>query len=556
MIKEIRLRFGRTPESEVEKFGSTPVTIFVGPNNSGKSLILQELHRYCHTGVQSQKNLLIDSMVFDELTKEEALKKLAECELSHLPDECLMEGSVVVGKRGGRIYGQKEQLLRCLEQPNSHPADYAQFFLQSDNLMLSGSTRINLVDEQEGGDLQEPPSTSMQLLFRDETKRTEVRRIVFEAFGRHLVIDPTKLGKLNVKLSNTAPESSDFERSLSEAAIAYFNEALAVQGMSDGVRAYTGIVMEMVAGDPAILLMDEPEAFLHPSLAFSLGREAALACSKAHKRLFASTHSPQFLMGVIQSGVPATIVRLTYQSGKATARILPSASLLKLMRNPLLRSSGTLTGLFYEFVIVTESDADRAFYQEINERLLRFMPEWGIPNCLFIHSQNKQTLKTIIKPLRGLGIPTAGIVDVDVLKDGGGVWTELLSSVNIPELEHQALGTIRAAIKGECESTGKNMKRDGGVAILQKAQREAADNLFDKLAQYGLFVVRGGELESWLPQLEATGHGPQWLIDMFSKMGEDADMQNYVRPSVNDVWSFVSEIRKWFLDSSRRGIPT
>jgi hypothetical protein len=37
------------------------------------------------------------------------------------------------------------------------------------------------------------------------------------------------------------------------------------------------------------------------------------------------------------------------------------------MRNPLLRSTGVLSGLFYEFVIVTEADADRAFYQEIND---------------------------------------------------------------------------------------------------------------------------------------------------------------------------------------------
>src|SRR5260370_23066181 len=84
------------------------------------------------------------------------------------------------------------------------------------------------------------------------------------------------------------------------------------------------------------------------------------------------------------------------------------------MRNPLLRSTGVLGGLFYESVIVTESDADRAFYQEINERLLRFQPERGLNNALFLNAQNKQTVPTILAPLRQLGIPAAGIVDVDV----------------------------------------------------------------------------------------------------------------------------------------------
>ncbi|MBK9168926.1 MAG: hypothetical protein IPM24_15855 [Bryobacterales bacterium] len=102
----------------------------------------------------------------------------------------------------------------------------------------------------------------------------------------------------------------------------------------------------------------------------------------------------------------------------------------------LLRSTGVLSGLFYEFVVVTESDADQAFYQEINERLLQFKPEWGIPNCLFLNAQNKQTVQTLLRPLRKLGIPAAGVVDVDVLKEGGANWTNLLSSAHLPQLSH------------------------------------------------------------------------------------------------------------------------
>ena len=110
-------------------------------------------------------------------------------------------------------------------------------------------------------------------------------------------------------------------------------------------------------------------------------------------------------MGCIQSGAPINIVRLTYRDNIATARLLASKELLALMRNPLLRSTRVLDGLFYEFVVITEADADRAFYQEINERLLRFKPDWGIPNCLFLNAQNKQTVRTVLEPLRSLGIP-------------------------------------------------------------------------------------------------------------------------------------------------------
>ena len=325
---------------------------------------------------------------------------------------------------------------------------------------------------------------------------------------------------------------------------------------SDGVKAFTGIIMEVIAGDPRVILIDEPEAFLHPSLASKLGYEVSRAALSADKRVFFATHSPTFVMGCIQSGAPVNIVRLTYRDGVATARVLPSSELLELMRNPLLRSTGVLSGLFYEFVVVTESDADRAFYQEVNERLLRFNPEWGIPNCLFINAQNKQTVQTIIRPLRQLGIPAAGVVDVDVLKDGGSNWTNLLSSANIPAIAHGSLATMRSAVKQAMDNTGRNMKRDGGIAILQQQDQEAAMNLLNQLGEYGIFVVPGGELESWLRHLAASGHGPAWLIDVFEKMGEDPDSQVFLKPSSDDVWAFMQKIKAWLIDSNRKGIPT
>lgn len=88
------------------------------------------------------------------------------------------------------------------------------------------------------------------------------------------------------------------------------------------------------------------------------------------------------------------------------------------MQNPLLRSIGVFNALFYNAVVVTEADADRAFYQEINERLLKEKDPRGIEGCLFLNAQNKQTVWDIVKPLRDLGIPAVGIVDIDVIKEG------------------------------------------------------------------------------------------------------------------------------------------
>lgn len=555
MISSFQLKFGRSPGSAGEAISATPVTVFVGPNNSGKSRVLREIERYCRTGQKDANDLLLEELAFSGLTSERASQSIERLRQPPNPGEAQHVDHIFVGSRYGRQQVPVASLMQFIEAPTSNVPAFCQWYLRHLTLMLDGSSRIGLVKQQGAGDLQRPPESSFQVLFRDDAKRHEVRRIVFDAFGRHFVLDPTNLGQLRIRLSDRAPRDDIEERGIHADAVRFHASAQVIDEASDGVKAFTGIVTEVMAGDPSVVLVDEPEAFLHPSLASKLAQEVARAALSADKRVFVSTHSPQFVMGCIQSGAPVNIIRLTYRGGVSTARILPSDEILELMRHPLLRSTGLLSGLFYEFVVVTESDADRAFYQEVNERLLQFKPEWGIPNCLFLNAQNKQTVQTLLRPLRKLGIPAVGIVDVDVLKEGGANWTNLLSSADVPQLSHGSFATLRAAVKNAMDATGKDMKREGGLAILSGADKQAAEDLLNQLRHYGIFVVPGGELESWMKGLGATGHGPSWLIDIFERMEEDPGNANYVRPSTSDVWAFVRDIRSWLVDPARKGIP-
>jgi len=555
MISSFELKFGRSPGTASERIAATPVTVFVGPNNSGKSLILREIERYCRTGHKDAGDLLLAELNFSGLDSARTSVSIDRIRQPPNPGEAQQVDHIFVGSRYGRQQVPFTALVQIVQAPATNISAFCQWYLKHLTLMLDGRSRIGLVGQQSAGDLQRPPESSFQVLFRDDTKRHEVRRIVLDAFGRHFVLDPTHLGQLRIRLSERAPRDDIEERGIHADAVRFHAAAQVIDEASDGVKAFTGIVTEVMAGDPNVVLVDEPEAFLHPSLAAKLAQEVARAALSADKRVFVSTHSPQFVMGCIQSGAPVNIIRLTYRAGVATARVLPSDEILELMRHPLLRSTGLLSGLFYEFVVVTESDADRAFYQEVNERLLQFRPEWGIPNCLFINAQNKQTVQTLLRPLRKLGIPAAGIVDVDVLKDGGANWTNLLSSADVPELSHGAFATMRAAVKAAMDATRKDMKRDGGVGILEAANKQAAEDLLIQLKQYGIFVVPGGELESWMKSLGATGHGPAWLIDIFERMGEDPSNANYVRPNADDVWAFLRDLRNWLVDPARKGIP-
>ena len=556
MINTLSLKFGRAPGLPTETIHTTPVTVFVGPNNAGKSKVLTEIYQYCTSGERKVSDVIVERIGFAALSQQSAEERVRHVTLRPRVNETLRPNQVIVGKRGQRQQVPERELIESLTQANTQTQQFCQWYLAYNTLILDGQSRISLINEQKAGDLQQAPQTSFQALFRDNARRAEVRRIVHDAFNAYLVIDPTNLGRLRLRLSASEPASEVQERGIHEESVQFHDAALPMQQASDGVKAFSGMITEIIAGDPAILLIDEPEAFLHPALSFKLGKEIALASSGSKKRLFVSTHSPNFVMGCIQSGCSINIVRLTYRDDVATARLLASQELLALMRNPLLRSTRVLDGLFYEFVVVTEADADRAFYQEVNERLLRYKPEWGIPNCLFLNAQNKQTIQTVLKPLRNLGIPAVGIVDVDILKEGGLPWSRFLEGGFVPELERDALGVWRKSICNKLEETGKNMKRDGGLSILDGESKEAAENLCEGLCKYGLFVVKSGELESWLPELAATGHGPSWLIDVFQKMGEDPEGEEYLRPGIDGVWSFLAEVKRWLSNPERKGIPS
>lgn len=554
MITGLSLRSGRSAGGEPLSLDVAPVTVFVGPNNSGKSRLLTEIDEYCASGPRAD-SFILNSLDFASLDEERATELISSITGKPNPGEALQAGHVIVASRRARLQVPLANITKMVMNPAYQLPPFCQWFLTHFVLKLDGQSRIGLVADQPAGDLQSPAHSSFQSLFRDNQKREEVRRIVKEAFGMYFVMDPTHVGQLRIRLADRPPIDETEERGLHDAAVQFHSQAMLIANASDGVKAFTGIISEVIAGDPRIMLIDEPEAFLHPSLAFKLGYELSRASISADKRVFVSTHSPSFVMGCIQSGAPVNIIRLTYRSGSATARALPSTDLLKLMRNPLLRSTGVLSGLFYEFVIVTESDADRAFYQEINERLLKFKPEWGIPNCLFLHAQNKQTIRTIIEPLRQLGIPAAGIIDIDALKEGGSPWMNLLSASGVPSLSQQSLAALRTAVFKALVATGKDMKREGGVELLEGEEREAAENLIQHLADYGTFVIPGGELEHWLKGLGATGHGPSWLISAFERMGEDPDSPAYIKPDDDDVWLFMSRVRAWLMDAKRKGIP-
>jgi hypothetical protein len=280
-----------------------------------------------------------------------------------------------------------------------------------------------------------------------------------------------------------------------------------------------------------------------------LGKRLTQLASDRGANVLASTHSPEFLMGCVQSGKRVNVVRLTWRAGVATARLLRADKLDAMMRDPLLRSTGVLGALFHEGAIVCEADADRVFYAEVNERLLASRAG-GADGCVFLNAQNKQTIRRILRPLREMGIPAVAIVDLDLLK-GREDFRDLLKAAFVPPVFYEPWEEIRNRLDQKLR--GDAYKR-GGIYVAPRETRTMGEELLSSLAEYGLFVVPTGELECWLPELEVGGHGPEWLTAVFQKMGVDPTSPDYQRPNRGGVWKFMQRVAAWIADPRRRGM--
>ena len=551
-LNKITFRAGQSAGCPPLEIKPSTVILLVGPNNSGKSLALREIESYCkgqnapYGQPQSPKKVINDIEVLLPKNVDDAKKLLmvftAKPPQNASPPEIAGPEDFWISAHTfdrSPTPGFRPNLIRIPEL-NAAITNYErmkQILCPLYTVRLDGQTRFSLIEPTEAGNLADPPHNHLWALDRDEEKRKRVSDLTKEAFGLHFLVDPTDSKILKIRLSIKCPEPDEEGRSTK--AVAFYNSVPVISEFGDGVKAFTGLVCALLSLPHKIILIDEPEAFLHPPLANLLGQRLSNIAAERDASLIVSTHSSEFLIGCVNSGVAVSVVRLTYEKKSATARNLDPHAIRTIMRDPLMRSADVLRAFFSRAALVAESDSDRAFYEEINRRLLD--EGRGIKDSLFLNAQNVGTLCKIVGPLRKIGVPAAAIPDLDFLTNNDGDWENMLDACEIPKKEWLRIQTERKAIS----KTGKNLK-ENGLDILEATEKTKIEHLLTELESYGLFIVPVGQLECWLKGIGAKNeHGSKWLIDLFPKIGSSKEDANYLRPTCDDVWLFIDKIGKW-----------
>jgi hypothetical protein len=323
---------------------------------------------------------------------------------------------------------------------------------------------------------------------------------------------------------------------------------LAEQG--DGMKSLIGLLLTVLTTPHPVVMIDEPEAFLHPPQAFELGRVLAELTRERNSQIILATHDRNLMAGLLEAQDQLTIVRLDRSGDRTTAQQLDSASVAALWSDSVLRYSNVLDGLFHRLVVLAEADDDCRFYRAALDALNADQALHVSPSeVLFVPTGGKDGIAKIAAALIALGIRVVASPDLDILDDEskikklveqfGASWQNFsrdyaIATSQFRTVKPQArcrdvLGAVNAvlaqsldepwdktkdqAVRAQMrlsESPWRKLKRYGMEAFDSGQARAAAERLVAGLDEIGICVVRVGELEKFAKEVD-VGKGPAWL---------------------------------------------
>ena len=564
------------------------LTVIIGPNNSGKSRTLKDIAQKTTKG-QPLPGVVVNDV---EWTTPQNLQEIRETYgLERYQDEnsnwmfrTLAPELSQEHQVNASFWSEEQQVSQNL--PNK--LWFAQNFGFAMVAFITTEYRLQLVKEAPSSAHERQEINLLQTLYNaGSSLENDIQKLVKRAFGKEIKLDFTVPQRLLLRVGGDFSSIPSDPRDARQLMRTY--DKLDDQG--DGIRSFVGITTALLATKRNVLLIDEPEAFLHPPQAFRIG-EFIAEQANSKRQIVLATHSADLLRGLLSKTTDVTILRIDRRDQTNYFNILDPSRLQKLVNDPLLSSARVLDGLFYSGVVVVEADSDGRFYQTACAKRRNDL------DLYFVNADNKQTVPKITTLYRKMGVRCVGIVDFDVLNDSAEFKRQLealdLSETAITEMVNlrdeiakaakelppdERLKEVRNQMEkllssltdiqakafatddeaksekekllsrigsqaGRMSAATKNWKefKEKGRAALSTELQASFDNLSESCSRKGLFINPCGELESML-----TIQGIPYTAE--DKRGWIAKALPLLpRLEVNDIeypWQFIKAIQDY-----------
>lgn len=537
-------------------------TLLVGPNNVGKSQTLKDIHEKLVKGHDAATKLISKIVVerpscFEELYDDLDVKK----------DDVNIDHSIINGVTSN-IAGNQEVRLPLEQYKNQFDQNltldftflllskFRVFYMDSESRLNIASEVSNYIPDEQS------PANLIQALYGSCEKFDEILRVAFQdAFNMNIRLDYSSGLKLRLAVAKKFKRIPIDPRKAFPVMKAY--ESIEIQG--DGFRSFVAVVLSLLLSKDKVVLLDEPEAFLHPEQARRLGKWMSDHIDSFPCQVIVATHNSNFLSGLLSGKQSTDIYRLNRTDDITRFSKITAEATQALSSSPILSSQRVLEGIFSRGVVVCEADSDRVLYNAVA------VHECNNQEVLFLHAHNKQMVKDVVSLLKGASIPTVAIIDIDILNSKSDMENIILAFCENAKIylyerrrskivkyidkksEQELLQKFKdqvlefseelqndkhyyAGAKGawgrikKSFSKWSEIKREG-INYLPDTQKKAGKEVLKMCADLGLYIVPVGELESWIkldvkknkwiiPALDhiQKGNCPKELKDFVSKV--------------------------------------
>ncbi|MDM2913546.1 AAA family ATPase [Citrobacter sp. Cpo035] len=543
-FKKITFKCGKTIH-----LGESDKIIIIGPNNSGKSQTLRDIFAIAAQTSGFEKIVVEDVLISKNIPRiqlENFLKEHAEYihPNYHYGSWRLYEG--YINQWDGKYL-------------NGHLVDG---FIKN----ISAKERLEICEQQKSVSPNEPKTKPQHILYDDDQLMQKISKLFYKAFNQELMFDFKGGSKLPIHIGEI-PKGDKFidrQTNLYRDAVRK-NPLLNMQG--DGVKSYAGILFETLTSKHDMILLDEPEAFLHPPQMRKLGETLA---SEVKGQMIVATHSSDIMRGFLEGTKGnVRIIRIQKNDNGNLIHEANSEAIKELWSKPNLRFSNALDGIFHEQIIICEDDSDCRLYNYTAE-WLKNNNNHQLLDTSYVPAGGKAAIHGIASVLRKVGVPTKAIFDIDflsdkkliedtvkafgsdptnILKEWGKVDSFVRNGIKpktIEEIKKEIVEIISKSKPNELKKSdiqdamkqgqAWSILKQAGAAILPSGDATIAyENLICMLEETGIYIVPVGEIERFNKKI--GGHGPKFVSKVLSEHSLD-------EKEFDDLKMFVEKVHK------------
>jgi len=515
------------------------INLILGTNNSGKSTFIHELNDSLLNGEAQEKNVWIDKIklsfsdiknefdsLFPNVSDSPSFQSVSDFNKLGLQNVYGATNWNELVFNEIRDKGNVSSQYEITKLPRKDaPFEYYRFIMGLKTLMEDCSNRLSGPFNATINRIMDPYSNIVHFLYVKEKIFSKISKHIKDVFKFDITFDDLMQGEKEIRTKPITKIKKEDKKELEKYVKFWEENSKGIGSQGDGIKAYLKICYALFNPAKNIILIDEPETFLHPPQRRNLGQFIAKN-KKFRKQLFIATHDSEVVRGILSSPSKNNVKVFHFRNINNKFSFVCNES-NKFSDSRRLNET-TLNSFFHKTTVLCEAEDDRMIYQYVAEKYYSALSA----DFNFIGYNGKPEVIKNLEILRKLELNVCCIYDVDALYSN-----EIFdNSVGLSEAEasfvQKATSQLKELLKiGKKDSQKENFKMKG-VSFIHDQLAKKIKRCIAILASHGVFIIENGCLESWTGIKKSEEKKVQSMINEIN-LSKSQKLKFFIKKVVN-----------------------